>query len=284
MSVLTGDVYVASYSAPGGSPLAGATVAVTVTRPDGSTATPAATVSGSTATAAIPAPQVGDYLLVWSVSGTVTDIEVDQFTAIAPRLQLLNLADLRDELNLTTADAGLDVKLRRWLAAAAHVVENICGPVLQATRTDVFDGETTSVTLPFRWVRAITSITETRGTTNYPLTEQPLGASVDAFGYTWDRTINKIVRRGYGGGVVLFPPGEQVVTVSYLLGMVAIPLDIQKATAKLIGHWYQQDEAPGQMTVGYPGEGGEVSKVGGYLVPNAVMELLTPWARRPGIF
>ena len=111
MSVLTGDVYVASYTAPGGNPLTGATVAVTVTRPDGSTATPATTVSGSTATASIPAPQVGDYLLVWAVSGTITDIEVDQFTAIAPRLQLLNLRDLRDELNLGTADAVANMAL-----------------------------------------------------------------------------------------------------------------------------------------------------------------------------
>lgn len=286
MPVLQGGAYTASYTAPAA--LQGATVALTVTAPDGTVSTAPVTVGATSATATIPATLLGSYLLVWIVTGTVQDAVQDQFTVMAPTLDLIDLVDLKDELNLQPSDRSKDAKLRRWLDAATHVIENVTGPIRPQPRTDYFDGETTFVVLPYRWVAGITLITETRGITNYVLTEQPLGQSINAFGYTWDRTINKITRRGYGGGVTLFPPGEQIVTVQYTLGMATLPLDIQTAAAELIKHWYAQSQTPGRGTgLGFPGQAEDqagVAVVGNYFIPNAVMERLAPWRRRPGVF
>ena len=288
MPVLQGDAYIASYAASGGT-LAGATVTLTVTAPDGTTSTPAASVNATagTALATVPAAQAGSYLLVWLVTGSVTDVEQDQFTALMPALELISLTDARDEVGLDPNDHTYDAKLRRWIHAAADVIEHVCGPIRGQARTDFFDGDTTFVVHPYRWVKALTAVSETRGITVYPLTEQPLGSSVNAFGYTWDRTVNKIIRRGYGGGVVLFPPGEQIVRVDSLLGFATIPTDIQMAAADLVAHWYKRSLTPGGGTrIGYPGteSAGDEMRVGNYLVPNATMELLSPWTRRPGIF
>lgn len=286
MSVLQGGAYPASYTAP--STLEGATATLTVTAPDGTVTTPAVTLSTpAIATATVPAVQVGTYLLVWTVTGAYLDAVQQQFTCEAASIDLIDLIELRDELNITPGDTTKTVKLRRWLKAATFVVENVCGPIVPRPMTRHFDGDGTFIVLPERWVTSITSMSETRGITNYSLTEQPLGQSVDAFGYTWDRTINKIVRRGYGGAMVLFPPGEQIIHVAYIAGMATIPDDIQIGTAELIKHWNRKDNPARKTGNGYPGQAIDESglqQAGNYLVPNAVMELFAPWRKRPGMF
>jgi hypothetical protein len=212
-------------------------------------------------------------------------VSQDQFSVIAASLDLVSLSDVRDQLNIAPTDRSMDAKLIRFMKAATAVVENITGPILPQTRTDVFDGETTFVVLPFRWVQSITDVHETRGITNYTLTEQPLGSSVDAWGYTWDKTINKLVRRAYGGAVAIFPPGTNVVSVTYKLGMLTIPDDIQMAAAELIRHWWQFGQQPfrGAFSA-QPVDDGGVATVVGYAVPNRVLELLNPWRRHPAVF
>jgi hypothetical protein len=282
MSVLLGDVYAASYTVPGF--VTGTTITLTVTAPDGTISTPTVS-TGATSSAAVPASQVGSYLLVWSASGAVTDVYQDQFSVIAPALDLVSLNDVRDQLNITPTDRSMDAKLIRFIKAATSVIENITGPILPASRTDVFDGETTYVSLPFRWVKSIQLVTETRGITNYTLTEQPLGHSTDAYAYTWDKTVNKIVRRAYGGAVAIFPPGTNVVSVTYTLGMTTIPDDIQMAAAELIRHWWQFGQQPfrGAFSA-QPVDDGGLATVVGYAVPNRVLELLNPWRRHPAVF
>lgn len=282
MSLILGSAYQAQYNAPG--QLAGATVTLTVTAPDGSTSTPAVTVAGTTATATVPAALVGQYLLVWTITGAVVDAQQDQFSVVAASLDLVSLGDLRSALNWSSTDYSQDAKLRRFLKAATFLVENITGPILPRERTDVFDGDTTFVVLPYRWVTSIISAFETRGMTNYTLTEQPLGHSSDAFGYTWDRNTNTIVRRAYGGATATFPPGERVVSFTYMLGMATIPDDVQTATAELIRHWWQFGQtAHSGPFGGTPVDDGGVATVVGYAVPNRVLELLEPWRQFPGI-
>jgi hypothetical protein len=281
MSVLIGAAYSAQYVASVTS-LAGATVTLTVTAPDATVTTPTVTVTGTTGTATVPATKAGAYLLVWSVTGTVTDAQTDQFTAVAPSLALLSLSDLRDQLNISVTDTTGTAKLRRFLQSATDVVQNITGPILPQPITRQFDGENAFLVLPERWVSSITSVVETRGITNYT----PLGHSTDAFGYTWDRQTNKIIRRAYGGAVALFPPGLNVVAVSYTAGMTTIPQDVSDATGELIRHWWSHGQQPYrgtfQATTG-DDDGGTIT-VMGYAVPNRVNEMLAPYRRRVGIF
>lgn len=284
MVVLQGGTYPAELVS--GADLTGATVTCAVSAPDLTTVTyttsTGVTVTGSTATVSIPATQVGQYLLLWNVTGTVSGMQEDQFTVKAAKRELMSIGDLRDELNI--ADTSKDEKLRRWLTAAGDVIENVTGPLRATTRTERFDGGTEWVVLSARWVSAVTSVVETWATVNYTLTEQPLGASTDAFGYTWDPNTNTITRRTYGGAAAYFQPGLRTVAVTYLEGLTSVPDDVQLACARLIGHWYRKSETAFRGTSFGGGSDDAVNMPGNYMVPNEVMELLEPWRRPPGIF
>ena len=278
MSVLQNDAYAASYSIPGGV-IAGSTVTLTVTAPDGTTSTP--TVSqGATSTASVVAAQLGNYLLVWRATGTVTDVYQDQFTSVAPALWLMSLGDVKEQLNLLASDTTSNTRLIRFLASAKDVIEFITGPIIAQTRIDMFDGGSSSIVLPYRWVKSITSITETVGAITYTLTEQPLSQSpVDAWGYTWDRTTHRIVRR-ISGIDVPFMTGQQNIIVTSVLGMSSVPQVVQDACGELIRHWWSHGQTA--YTAPFmPGDDGEtpVTNVMGYAIPNRVISMLQPYAR-----
>ena len=173
MSVIQGAVYAATYAGAS----TGTAAVLTVTAPDATTATPAVTGSAGSFAATVPAAQVGVYLLVWTVTGTVADVQVDQFTVTAPSLQLISLGDLRDQLNVSPTDTTGTAKLRRFIQSAGDVVKNIVGPVLPESRNYTVDGGGLFRVMPQRWVVSITSLIETIAVVNYALTEQPLGIS-----------------------------------------------------------------------------------------------------------
>ncbi len=283
MSVLQGSVYVAELVAD--SDLSSATVTCTVTAPDLTVSTVTPTIAGTMATAPITAAQVGTYLVLWSSSGTVVGSQYDQFSVDAAVVDLISLPDLKDELNLRATDTSKDAKLRRWMRAANSVIENITGPIRPYAQTDYFDGGGTTIVLMARWVSAIGSVKENWSGTDYTLTEQPVGASTSAFGYTWDRDTNTLVRRFSGGAPTVFFPGTRNVAVSYTGGLLVIPEDIQMATAELIKHWFRRSQPYRQGPFGNSaGDDTGMDTVGSYMVPNAVMELLETWRRPAGIY
>jgi hypothetical protein len=282
MSILQGTGYAASFT-PSSGATAGLTAILTVTAPDASITTPTVTTTATQFTATVPSTQVGNYLLAWSISGTSATVQQDQFTSIAPKLDFLSLADARAELNYAAGDTAKDDKLRRWLKATTYVIEKVTGPILPVSRTRYFDGDNAFFVLSDRWVTSITSMTENLAGVNYTLTEQPLGSGTDSYGYTWDRSINKIVRRNSNGSERSFPSGPGVVTVTYLAGLVAIPDDIQMAAAALVKHFSSRSDQPFRTSFG-PSSGDDSTAVGNYFIPNAIMDLLEPWRRPPGIY
>jgi hypothetical protein len=282
MSILQGDIYSASYTAP-----LAATVVLTVTAPDGTTSTPTVvTTAAPVYTSTVPAVQVGVYLLTWVASGAVVDVYVDQFSVAAPTRSLISLGDLRDQLNISATDTTATAKLLRFMQSATDVIQNITGPLMGQSRTDYFDGNRETVVLMVRWVQSITTITETLGTTTFTLTEQPLGAGgATQFGYTWDRNTHKITRRA-NGLTSCFPDGDGNVAVTYKQGINPLPQDITDATGELIRHWWQNGQQPRSVSFTNPGQNDDAGAVGsiGYWVPNRVNELLAPYALGPVIF
>jgi len=282
MSVLQGDVFAASYTAP-----ATATVVLTVTAPDGTTSTPSVVTGAAPVyTSTVPASQVGAYLLTWVASGAATGVFADQFTVVAPSLQLISYGDLVDQINISATDTTTSARLRRFIQSATDVVQNITGPVLPVTKTTYFDGGQSSVTLPYKWVKSITSVVEWwGGATIYTLTAQTPGSSMGTFNYLWDTSSNSITR--YAGG---FPTSffalENSVTVTYVAGMVTIPQDITDATGELVRHWWQNGQQPRAAGFTNPGSDDDTGTITvmGYAVPNRVNEMLAPYARRPAIF
>lgn len=282
MSVIQGDVYAASYTAP-----AAATVVLTVTAPDGTTSTPSVvTTAAPVYTAMVPATQVGAYLLVWAASGAATDVFTDQFTVTAASLALISYADLVDQLNISATDTTTTARLRRFIQSATDVVQNITGPVLPSPQVRYFDGGVSAVTLPHKWVKSITSVVEWwGGLTTYTLTEQTPGSSIGSYNYLWDRATNKISRL-IGGFPTVYFPIQNAVTVSYVAGMTTIPQDITDATGELIRHWWQHGQQPRSVSFTNPGSDDDTGTITvmGYAVPNRVVEMLNPYARRPAIF
>lgn len=281
MSIIQGAVYAASYT--NAASLSGSTVVLTVTAPDLTTSTPVVAVSGSTATATVPGTQVGQYLLVWTVSGTIVDAQQDQFSVVAAGLDMVSLADIKTDLRLSPTDTTYDAQLRRWIKTAAGVIERVTGPILPKTENYVVDGGTEFFVLPRRWVTSITSVVETIAVVNYVLTEQPLGSSVNNYGYTWDRAVHKVVRRGAGGMAIPFTAGVNNVSCTYVAGMAVIPEDIQLGANALVKHFFKKGNTPVKSLLRPPQEN-EMVLVGNYYVPNEVMELISPYALTPGIF
>jgi hypothetical protein len=283
MSVLQGSVYVAELVAD--SDLSSATVTCTVTAPDGTISTPTPTVAGLLASVPITATLPGGWGIVWATSGTVVGAVQDQFTCVPFEFDLISLPDLKEELQITADTTKYDPKLRRWLKSATNVVENVTGPIRLHDVQDVFDGGTVSIVLTARWIASITLIAENVAGTQYVLTEQPLGSSSSAYGFTWDKDTNTLIRRDQSGGARAFAAGRNNVVVNYKAGLPVIPDDVQLATAELIKHWWNKS---GVMRGGPRGfqqsDDDAMNMPGNYMVPNAVMELLEPWRRPPGIF
>lgn len=282
MLVLQGTVYAAQLVA--GSDLTGATVTATVTAPDLTSSTYTAgqvTIAGFTATVNVPASQVGTYLIVWSISGTVSGGMQDQFTVRAAQLELISITDLRNHLNI--ADTSKDDKLRDMLPAAGDLIENVTGVIRPTTVTEVFDGGASTLLLSAHHVTSVTSVTEWLGTTAQVLTAQTAADPSDGYGYMWNRAVNTITRRSYQGWVGHFAAGTQSVQVVYIAGMATIPGDIQLACARLISHWYRKNESPFRAGSFTGTADDAVSMPGNYMLPNEVMELLEPYRRPPGV-
>jgi len=130
---------------------------------------------------------------------------------------------------------------------------------------------------------SVTSVIETIGVVNYTLTEQPLGFSVNNYGYTWDRTINKITRRGAAGAAIPFVVGVGNVNLIYVAGMQVIPEDIQLGANALVKHLFRKGNTPVKSLLRSSSDS-EVMVLPNYYMPNEVLELITPYALSPGIF
>jgi hypothetical protein len=220
---------------------------------------------------------------VWTVTGTIADAQQDQFSVVAASLDMASLANIKEDLRLSPTDTTYDAQLRRWIKTAAGVIERITGPILPKTETYVVDGGGQFLVLPRRWVSSITSVVETIAVVNYTLTEQPLGSSVNNYGYTWDRAVNKIVRRGAAGMAIPFSVGVNNVSCIYVAGMTVIPEDIQLGANALVKHFFKKGNTPVKSLLRPPQES-EMVMVGNYYVPNEVLELITPYAQTTGIF
>jgi hypothetical protein len=169
------------------------------------------------------------------------------------------------------------------MQSAADEVEYITGPMRGQSRTEYFDGNRETVVLAPRWVQSITTITENLGTTVFTLTEQPLAAgSFTQYGYTWDRSTNKIIRRS-NGLTGWFPDGDGNIAVTYKQGISPLPQTITDAGGELIRHWWENGQQPRSMSWTNPGTDDDIEVVAGltYWVPNRVVSMLAPYALGP---
>lgn len=249
----------------------GATVVLTVTLPDLTTATPAVTESSGTYSATVSTPQAGRYRLKWSIAATskvYTDI-LDVWPA-DPRF-IVSVDEMISAIRQTTTVAATDRSdMRLFIAAATPVIEDVTGAVLVRTVTQTEDGGKSGVAL-YERATAITSVT-VDGTA--------LAAGVD---YVWNENA-AVLYAGSTSAKSHFSDGQQNVVIVYSVGSSTIAANVRMATIELVRHWWQWGRQTHRAAL--PGDSPATpmsTTPAGYAVPTRVLELLQPSARTDGL-
>jgi hypothetical protein len=247
---------------------AGSAVAISITAPDGTAATPGA-VTGSPAVAGTPVASTfvpampGRHVIRWTTTagtaGAYTDV-LDVWPA-DPRF-IISLDDAKNALNLvapaggTIAAATLD-ELRLYIAAVTPVIEDIVGPIIPGTFTQIDDGGGWAIPL-FNKPTQISSVIE-------------LGQLLDPTAYFVDYEAG-ILYAGRPQATRRFMPGYQAVQVTYQAGGQLVPPNVRLAARELLRHWWQLGKQGTSGAANGFGQG-ETYTPNGYAVPYRVVQL-----------
>lgn len=199
-------------------------------------------------------------------------------------MAILSLTEAKDFLRIRGTSAADDDRLQDFLLAAEAVAEFYAGDLVGGTYTEGHDGGDVAIYTRHTPIQSVTSLTEYIGSIVYTLTNQPLGRSVDAWGYTIDDPeAGRIVRRSASGMTWRFVPGQGNVSITYTTGRAAIPPQVVTAVEFIVQHLWQTQR--GAMPMGGSGAGDGESMVPGvgYAIPNRAIEMLETVPRMPVI-
>lgn len=235
------------------------TATLTVTLPDGTTATPTVAdpaEAGLYVHDFIPT-QDGRHSVRWVFTGPATAYaDVFDVRPAAPPL-IMSLADAKAHLNLkTTRD---DVELRAWVEAVTELVQNLTGVSVRHTRTETHH-------LPLRCVTAL-------ALHRSPVLEVTAvnGEDIDSGSYEIDPAAG-----------ILYGCFAGPTTVSYVAGRTVVPAAVTAGAKIILQHLWQSVRTGSRS----PTRGqDDVAMVAGfgYAIPNRALQLLEPHRLPPGV-
>lgn len=119
--------------------LTNATMAIAVTKPDGTAASPSAPSNVSTGVyqSTVTVDQAGLWTYVWTASGAVVGVDNGQILVQAARALVAPVEDLKAHLRITVTTQ--DAMLREVLTAVTDIMEPVVGPVSPRTFTEYVD-------------------------------------------------------------------------------------------------------------------------------------------------
>ena len=256
---------------PAGAPADPASVQVTITLPDGSTAAPTVdNPSPGQYTADYVIEQYGRHVVHWSAQNP-DDAYLDVFNVASPEWPaLVGLAEVKRHLNYSLNDTSDDEELRGFILSASEVVEDIVGVTARRQVTETNSGGSRVIRLSKVPVLSVLSVSVD-------------GEPVDDADYT-----------ATAGGVLAhrtsWPSG--VVETVYEAGRKVVPASVRDGTLELIrvnwrpqqgGNYSSFDLGQGDdFGVSRAVEGslqGEIRL--GFFVPNTVVQRLQPHRRPP---
>lgn len=254
------------------------TVALTVTKPDGTTDTPAVVnppaLTGQYTVGYVPA-QVGRHAwrLTFTGGGVPDQAHTDVFH-VWPAVSdwIVGLAETKEHLNIGASDTSQDEELRRSIAGVTAVVEDIVGVVARRSFTQTCSGDGGNVLLLSRLpVISVTTVVEN-------------GVTLPASDYTVNA--HGVLTRVAGGVASRWAVGYNNIDVAHLSGRPVVPDNILDGTRDLIRVNFRPqlggNRSPFDNTAGErPSEPGQMRL--GFFVPNSVMERLQGSARGPHI-
>lgn len=253
-----------------------ATMAVTVTRPDGTMVTGLSIVNDGTGLyhVDVPASTPGPWQWSWTASGAVaTSVYAGQFWVRIPGPRIIGLSELKKHLNKSLTDTSDDDELMDWIDAARWVLESIVGPIIPTTYTETHEAHGFRlIRLRRRPVISVTSVTVILGGDSWTLAAETVPPGdrqfmVDSTGVLWNRS-NGYSLRWVGTAVVVYRAGR------------VVPADnLRMAAREMITHaWRQSQLASGGTR---PRTDGPDPISLSYGVPNRVRELLGGQKKAP---
>jgi hypothetical protein len=250
-----------------GQPANAGAVTVTVTLPDGTTASPSVTNDDpGVYNADYPTVQAGRHGIRWVATGENASAFTDAFTVdAADGGAFVSLAEVKRHLKKTKPDD--DDELLEFIAAACSAIEDRIGPVTPTVVTEEAHHHwgTNTIVLKQRPVVSVTSVV----LAGDPVTTvPPVDADNGVDGWRLDA----------GAGVLThsrwFPHGT--IRVEYLAGRTPVPGNIRLAALELAAFLWRSIKMYGNG--GRPGAPGadDVMMIRGaaYALPNRVKELL----------
>ncbi|MFZ3569421.1 hypothetical protein ACNYS0_20945 [Streptomyces sp. BH034] len=253
---------------PGGILATAATSAVTVTLPDGTTATPVTTEVSPLGTyqADLVTTVAGRHTVRWVFTGPAhayTD-SFDVREAAPPGL--LSLEDGKEHLNIKSSRH--DAEVREWIEATTRAVEVFTGPVV--VRQVVEDHRVGAAAELALWQTPVVALTAVdslaTGGTAYAVED-----------LTLDAMTGVIARHDRGP---LYGP----LRVTYEAGRNIVPANITAAAKIILQHLWRTQQGPGRPQVGTGDfDVSEPIPGLGYAIPNRAVQLLEPDRLPPGV-
>ena len=251
MAVTTiGQAVTLSWAAPSVDPA----VVLTVTLPDGTSATPTVA-QASPYTAPFTPTQAGRHVIRWSQTGATMSDVLDVWPA-DPRY-LISIDDALEAVKVGgSAPASTRADIPLYIAAATYVIEDICGPLVRTLRTARFDGGKSAVVLPAMPVSVLSVTVD--------------GTLLSAADYVVDED----------AGIIYYDfPATALrnVSVSYMVGSATIAPNLRLACMEQVRFLWQTTRV---------GTGRAAQELGytpsGYAVPYMVQGLCAPQNPAPG--
>ena len=135
---------------------------------------------------------------------------------------LITLADAKAQLGIATATTTYDTDIELYVEAATPIIEAKAGPRIARSRTFVFNGGGSVLTLPVKF-NAVTAFTvDGVAETDY-VTDASKG----------------LIYAGTTDGLSTFEDGVQNISVTVTVGAATVPSNVKLATRELVRHWWQ---------------------------------------------
>lgn len=250
------------------------TMTLAVTKPDGTTVAPnvvgpTVTANGWSWIANTTADQVGDWLYVFTASGSFVGVDASQFHVIAAGLRIVGLDEVKEHGNITSTAS--DRELLDFIGTSQQIIEQLVGPTVPTTITGERHRATgTTIWLDRAPVLSVTAVQEYSGTA--PLTALIAGEwALDAASGRLDRT----TLSGYPS----YWLGTEVV-VTYRPGRTPIPEAIRWAAKEQTIHLWRSTQA---QRGGRARGDTEVTSAAPFGVPNRVRDALAPYLLLPAV-
>jgi hypothetical protein len=221
------------------------TIVLTVTLPDGTTATPTPTNDSTGLYSSLYVPtQAGRHLVRWvtTVPNTAHTDAFDVSPAAAPLI--IGLSEAKAYLNIRSTDTTQDDELRSMLEGVTATVEKIVGPVVrrQVTSTLYPTCYSSAMSLPYTNILTVDSAA--------------LVSDASVVSVTGWHTDGGMLWLNYGSTFPYYP-----FTVTYTVGLPDLPANIRMGALEILKNAWTSQRSSDPVP---------------FLVPNRAMEWLAP--------